>query len=79
MPGSKNATPEVVLARTLEKAKAGLIKGVIVAIVWDDDGVSSDHSTMKVSQSLLALRVAQDDIDSLIFSAENLESVPGDV
>ena len=42
--GGTRLSPECVLARTLEKAPR--IKGVIVAIQWDDDSWSYDWSQM---------------------------------
>ena len=47
MPGTK-LTPEVVLARTLEKTPR--IKAVAVMIIWDDDSVDSDWSLMSASE-----------------------------
>ena len=59
-------TPELVLARTLEKAKAGYIKSVVIGIVWDDDSVAADWSFGKLGQMLLALRVAETSLDDTI-------------
>jgi hypothetical protein len=72
LPGAENHTPEVVLARTLEKARAGLLEGVVVAIAWKDGGASSDRSTMKVSSAAYALRVAEHDLDDIIFDDANM-------
>lgn len=48
LPGT-DITPELVLARTLEKAKAGHIKRVCVYIQWTDESTDFDWSTMKQS------------------------------
>lgn len=40
-------TPELVLARTLEKA--GRMKGVVILIHWDNGKWDEDHSVMKLS------------------------------
>ncbi len=75
MPGSRSTTPEVVLARTLEKARAGHIKGILIGIIWEDGGCSSDFSVMKVSEAIYALRVVSKDIDDIIFAEDNLKPV----
>lgn len=73
MPVEGSATPEVVLARTFEKAKAGHIKAVVIGIVWKDGSVSSDHSKLKMGDALFALRVASQDLDDEIFDPEREE------
>lgn len=70
MPTKEAHTPEMVLARTFEKAKAGHIKGVVIGIVWKDGAVSSDFSTLKMGDALFALRVAHQDLDNLVFNEE---------
>ncbi len=72
MPGSQNQTAEVVLARTLEKVRAGLIDGVVIAIDWKNGDASSDMSSMKVSDALYALRVAQHDLDRAMFDDDHI-------
>ena len=53
-PGRDSETPVSVLARTLEKARAGHIKQVAVVIVLDDDeeSTSCDYSAGKLSMLL---------------------------
>ncbi len=56
LPGTK-LTPEVVLARTLEKAQAGRIKSVVVVVEWmdggeDDQNFAVDWSNMPVGTML---------------------------
>lgn len=48
LPGT-DITPELVLARTLEKAKAGHIKNVCIYVQWTDESVDFDYCTMKQS------------------------------
>lgn len=58
LPG-KSESPELVLARTLEKARAGYIKSVAIAIVWNDDensgSVESDWSTGSLRDLLYSI------------------------
>lgn len=70
MPGAASATPEAILARTLEKARAGHIKGVVVGIVWNDGSAGSDHSAMNIGDALFALRIADRDVTSYIREAD---------
>ena len=65
-PVKGSQTPEVVLVRTLEKARAGHIKQLAVVIVWDDEGesVAADWSEGKLSSLLFAaasLRIVVED------------------
>lgn len=50
MPGVR-LTPETVLASSLEKAKAGHIQSIVVAIQWQDGTVDVDWSQMPMSTS----------------------------
>ena len=43
---STKRTPDVCLAQTLEKARAGHIKSVYIGIQWDDDTYGGDWSSM---------------------------------
>jgi hypothetical protein len=70
MPGVESATPEVILARTLEKARAGHIRGVVVGIVWNDGSVGSDHSALKMGDALFALHIARRDLDAYIVDVD---------
>jgi hypothetical protein len=52
LPGT-GASPELVLARCLEKARHGHIKSIAVSIEWDDETYATDCSDMLVSKLLL--------------------------
>ena len=71
LPTKESHTPEVILARTLEKARAGKIRDVVVAIVWKDGAVSSDWSNMKLSDVFYALHISQLEIDEQILDPCN--------
>ena len=66
LPGA--LTPEIVLARTLEKARDGRIKSVVIGIVWDDGAVSSDYSKIGMGDALFALRAAQLAVEADVFT-----------
>lgn len=42
--------PELVLGRTLDKARQGHVKAVLVGILWEDGSVAVDNSVMKMSE-----------------------------
>lgn len=50
MPGVK-LTPASVAASTLEMAKGGLVKNLVVAIEWQDGSVNVDWSLMPMSSA----------------------------
>ena len=59
LPGAR-LTAETVLASTLEKARAGHVKSVVVVIQWDDDTYDCDWSQQKISELCMASVVASD-------------------
>lgn len=61
LPGTK-LTPEVVLARTLEKAPR--IKSVVVVVMWDDDTFDTDWSQMQVSEFCMASKILDKEVGS---------------
>lgn len=71
-PGTK-VTPELVLHRTLEKVPR--IKGVVVAIIWDDGSINADWSSMKSSELLMAARVMSIKADRELMAGETNEEV----
>ena len=54
-------SPEVALASTLEKARAGKIKAVVIVIQWGDETMDCEWSSMKVSELAMA-GVVMDDL-----------------
>lgn len=60
LPGT-DLTPEVVLARTLQKCSR--IKQVAVVILWDDGTYDTDYSNMMVSELVLSARRLTADAD----------------
>lgn len=54
LPGTK-LTPEVVLHRTLNKVSR--LKAVVVVLVWDDDSMDCDWSSMRTSELCMASMV----------------------
>lgn len=61
----KSVGPEVVLARTLEKATAGHIKSVYIAIEWTDGGFNNDWSTMKTTDMMMHQKVLEYQLNTL--------------
>lgn len=71
-PGARR-TPEVALAQTLEKAKAGHIKSVYIGIQWEDDSFVGDWSNMPVHDLQLHARVCQREADLVLFTGKPSE------
>ena len=74
LPGGA-ASPQQVLARTLDKAPR--IKSVVVGILWDDDSSDFDWSSMKMSDLVWlerAFRIAV--TEEIRNPAEATEAVP---
>ena len=63
MPLEGCETPEIVLARTLEKAQAGMVEAVIVSILWKDTSISSDFSQISNSNAVYMLKGTDMDIE----------------
>lgn len=77
LPGAK-LTPEVALARTLEKAQAGTIKSVYIGIEWDDGTYVGEWSNQMVSSLLIHARVAQREADKSLFTGASTGDSPAD-
>ena len=60
LPGTR-LTPDVVLARTMEKMPH--IKAVTVVIQWDDDTFDCDWSSMRTSELCMAAKVLDCNVD----------------
>lgn len=57
-------TPEVALARTMQKLPR--IKAVTIVIQWDDDTFDCDWSSMKTSELCMASKVLDRQVDEAI-------------
>ena len=71
LPLPKCDTPEVVLARTLEKARAGHIRSVAICIVWEEGGVDTDFSNGKLSELAFSIKALDMDLQDMM--RENTE------
>lgn len=67
LPGAVR-TPEVALAQTLEKARAGHVKSVYVGIQWEDGTFVGDWSNMAVSDLALHAMTCQREAESVFFT-----------
>lgn len=63
LPGTK-LTPEVVLARTQEKLPR--IKAVALVILWDDETMSTDFSSISAANLAMAAMVLQEDARQVV-------------
>jgi hypothetical protein len=66
LPGTR-LTPDVVLARTMEKKAQ--IKAVAVLIQWDDETFDMDWSQMKVSELCMAEKIFGIHVDEALADA----------
>ena len=57
-------SPEVVLARTLEKAKR--MKGVFIVVQWDDFTFDMDWSQVSVSELCMAGKIFDRHVDQVL-------------
>jgi hypothetical protein len=73
LPGT-NLTPEVVLHRTLNKKQ--YIKAVVIAIVWEDETVSLDWSTMNNGDMALAALALMQEVGYIVLRKDT-PSKPG--
>ena len=64
LPNNNAPSPELVLARSLEKAKR--MKGVVVLIHWDTGTWDEDHSAMKLSDLVWLERMFKVAVDEEI-------------
>jgi len=76
MPMGEANTPEVVLARTLEKAVAGHIRGIVVSILWDDESTGSDFSYLNPRDALYITKSSQLWIEDWMRSDETEDLFP---
>ena len=67
LPGT-TLTPEVALARTMQKLPR--IKAVAIVIQWDDDTFDCDWSSMRTSELCMASRVFDRQVDDVIGGTE---------
>jgi hypothetical protein len=76
LPGVR-LTPQVVLARTLEKAAAGTIVGVYIGIEFKDGSFDADWSQMKCSALATHALVAQHLAIRELAPNDDIKSAPG--
>ena len=67
LPGTR-LTPEVALARTMQKLPC--IKAVAIVIQWDDDTFDCDWSSMKTSELCMASKVLDRQVDDVLGRVE---------
>lgn len=76
-PGQKSCNPVNVLARTLDKARAGEIKSVSVVIEWNDGTVQCDWSLTQVSILLMMAKMLEVSATRMLLSADDDEPFQG--
>ena len=66
---SAEITPQIVLARSLDKAKK--MRGVIVVIQWDDHTVDCDWSNMRLSDLCFLERRFHQEVEAVFHEGDH--------
>ena len=79
LPGTRT-TPQLVLARTLERASAGDIKSVIVCIEWADgrknEAFGCDWSRMSIGQLACHELRMKKEVEDVFFGRDDSITIP---